>query len=87
MPRQEGCGCSLRRRVIRPATRACGLEWASFHTLRHTFASMCFRSGCNAKQVQLMLGHHAASFTIDTYIHAIPEDLPQLDFLDRVAIF
>jgi integrase len=76
---------NIRRRVIRPAAIAADLPWVSFHSLRHTFASICFRNGCNAKQVQLLLGHHAASFTLDTYIHAMPEDLPSLDFLNRIV--
>lgn len=76
---------NVRARIIKPAAQAADLPWVSFHSLRHTFASMCFRNGCNAKQVQMLLGHHAASFTLDTYIHAMPEDLPTLEFLDAVA--
>jgi integrase len=76
---------NVRARVIKRAAKLAGVPWVSFHSLRHTFASMCFRNGCNAKQVQLLLGHHAASFTLDTYIHAMPEDLPRLDFLGSVA--
>ena len=29
----------------------------------------------NAKQVQHWLGHHAASFTLDTYVHLLEGDL------------
>jgi len=38
-------------------------------------ASMLFRSGCSVKQVQMMLGHHSAAFTLSTYVHLIPDDL------------
>jgi integrase len=76
---------NIRQRATRPAAIAAALPWVSFHSLRHTFASICFRNSCNAKQVQLLLGHHAASFTLDTYIHAMPEDLPTLEFLDSVV--
>jgi integrase len=69
-------------KVLKPAARRAGVPWAGLHTLRHTFASRCFREGCNAKQVQLLLGHHSAAFTLETYIHLLPEDLPSLDFLD-----
>lgn len=75
---------NYRTRVIRTTASRAGLPWVSFHTLRHTFASICFRSGCNAKQVQLLLGHHAASFTLDTYVHATEDDLPAMDFLGAV---
>ena len=43
------------------------------------------RHGLNAKQVQGWLGHHAASFTIDTYIHLLDDDLPDAGFLDGLA--
>jgi integrase len=76
---------NIRSRVIPPAAAKLDMPWATFHALRHTFASMCFRNGCNVKQVQLLLGHHAASFTLDIYIHAVPEDLPDLAFLDSIG--
>jgi hypothetical protein len=34
------------------------------------------RDGWNAKQVQLQLGHHDPAFTLKTYIHVLPDDLP-----------
>jgi len=68
-------------KVMKPAADKIGAPWAGLHTLRHTFASTCFRNGCNAKQVQLLLGHHSAAFTLETYIHLLPEDLPDLSFL------
>ncbi|MGI8806174.1 MAG: tyrosine-type recombinase/integrase, partial [Thermoleophilaceae bacterium] len=46
-----------------------------FHTFRHTCASMLFERGANAKQVQRWLGHHSASFTLDTYVHLLEDDL------------
>ena len=36
---------------------------------------MLFRSGWNAKQVQMVLGHHSPAFTLGTYVHLIPDDL------------
>jgi integrase len=58
------------------ATRA-GVPWAGFHTLRHTCATMLFRHGLNAGQVQLWLGHHSPAFTLATYVHLLPGDLPE----------
>ena len=66
---------NLRRRVLAPAAEEVGAPWAGFHTFRHTCASMLFERGANAKQVQRWLGHHSASFTIDTYIHLLSDDL------------
>ena len=51
-------------------------------TLRHTCASILFRRGYNAKQVQVWLGHHSAAFTLGTYVHLLPDDLPEPDFFD-----
>lgn len=70
-------GMNLLHRVVKPAAVRAGLPWASLHTLRHTCASMLFRSGWNAKQVQMVLGHHSPAFTLATYVHIIPDDLPE----------
>ena len=60
---------------FKPAAKRAGVPRASFHTLRHTCATMLFRVGFNPKQVQAWLGHHAASFTMDTYVHLLPDDI------------
>jgi integrase len=62
-------------KIFKPAAARAGVPWAAFHTLRHTCATSLFRSGKNAKQVQAWLGHHAASFTMDTYVHLLPDDI------------
>ena len=68
---------NLASRVLKPAARAAGVgEWVGFHTFRHTCATRLFRAGWNAVQVQRFLGHHKASFTIDTYVHLLDEELP-----------
>ncbi len=68
---------NLLRRVVKPAGERADLGWVGLHTLRHTCASLLFRSGWNAKQVQMMLGHHSPAFTLSTYVHLIPDDLPE----------
>jgi hypothetical protein len=35
--------------------------------------------------VQLWLGHHSPAFTLETYVHLIPDDLPDAGLLDDVA--
>ena len=67
-------------RVVKPAAKRAGVGWAGLHTLRHTCASMLFRSGWNAKQVQMVLGHHSPAFTLATYVHLVPDDLPEPNF-------
>ncbi len=76
---------NLFRRVLKPAAEEAGVPWAGFHTLRHTCATLLFRHGANAKQVQLWLGHHSPAFTMATYVHLLPDDLPDPGFLDAIT--
>jgi hypothetical protein len=46
---------------------------------------MLFRGGLNAKQVQMWLGHHSPAFTLATYVHLMPYDLPDPGFLDAIT--
>lgn len=71
-------------RVVKVAARAWGVACAGLHTLRHTCATLAFRSGWNAKQVQMLLGHSPA-FTLAMYVHLLPDDLPEPVFLDETA--
>jgi integrase len=66
---------NLATRVLAPACKAAGVGWAGFHTFRHTVASRLFAEGRNVVQVQRWLGHHSASFTLDTYVHLLDDDL------------
>jgi integrase len=80
---------NLMSRVLKPAAVTARLgewietgtsrraeTWVGFHTFRHTCATMLFRAG-NAVQVQRFLGHHKPSFTLDTYVHLLDEDIPE----------
>jgi integrase len=66
---------NLSDRVLAPACKDAGVEWAGFHTFRHTVASRLFAEGRNVVQVQRWLGHHSPSFTLDTYVHLLDGDL------------
>jgi integrase len=72
-------------RAIQRAGKAAGVPWASPHALRHTCGTALFRSGANAKQVQLWLGHHSPAFTLAAYVHLLPDDLPDPSFLDPLV--
>ena len=89
---------NLMGRVLKPAAVRAGLgewvvsggrkrarTWVGFHTLRHTCATSLFRGGANAKQVQMWLGHHSPAFTLATYVHLLPDDLPDAAFLDTIT--
>lgn len=43
------------------------------HALRHTFASMLYRNGCDTKIVSELLGHSSVKITEDIYIHLAQE--------------
>ena len=73
---------NLAGRVLKPAAVAVGLPWVSFHTFRHTCASLLFAAGKNVKQVQEWLGHSDPGFTLRTYVHLMDEGLGEATFLD-----
>jgi integrase len=66
---------NMAERVLGPACEEAGVEWAAFHTFRHTVASRLFEEGRNVVQVQRWLGHHSPSFTLDTYMHLLGDEL------------
>lgn len=57
----------------RAATKAKVPEWATFHDLRHFYASLLIAAGCSVKVVQRRLGHQSAMETLDTYGHLWPD--------------
>ena len=61
---------------FKPAAERAEVAWAGFHTLRHTAASRWLMAGVGIAQVSRLLGHADAGFTLRTYIHALPSDLP-----------
>ena len=84
---------NLASRVLKPAAVRAGLgewietpkgyraeSWIHLHTFRHTAATRLFRGGWNAVQVQRFLGHSDPGFTLRTYVHLLPEDLPEVPF-------
>ena len=76
---------NLAERVLAPACEEAGVEWAGFHTFRHTVASRLFEQGRNVVQVQRWLGHHSPSFTLDTYVHLLDDGLDAPDLFDEVV--
>ncbi|MCA1705646.1 MAG: tyrosine-type recombinase/integrase, partial [Actinobacteria bacterium] len=48
-------------------------DWATFHDLRHFYASLLIARGCSVKSVQRRLGHQPAVETLDIYGHLWPD--------------
>jgi integrase len=85
---------NLAGRVLKPAGKAAGLTaerdgkevvWISFHTFRHTCASLLFQEGRNVKQVADWLGHADPAFTLRTYVHLMDSGVGDADFFDHLV--
>ena len=67
-------GEDILRRILKPAALAAGLvdeegkPWPGWHTLRHTCGTNLARAGRRPEEIATWLGHHAASFSLDTYV-------------------
>jgi integrase len=70
------------RRTLKPTRDAVDLPWVTFHTFRHTCASLLFEAGRNVKQVSEWLGHADPGFTLRRYVHLMDEGVGDADFLD-----
>lgn len=53
--------------------KSLGWEGFSFHSLRHTHATLLLKNGVHFKIVQYRLGHSTFQQTMDTYSHVTPE--------------
>ncbi len=63
---------NLYHREFRPLLEKAGLSGFTFHSLRHTCATLLLSKNVNPKIVQEMLGHATISQTMDTYSHVMP---------------
>jgi integrase len=77
---------NARRRVLLPACEAAEITPIGFHVLRHTAITRWFLAGIDPKRVQIMAGHHDVAFTLNTYTHVLPSQLPSLDVMDALGI-
>jgi hypothetical protein len=55
-----------------PLLERAGLSGFTFHSLRHTSATILLSKNGNSKIVSEMLGHATISQTMDTYSHVMP---------------
>lgn len=49
--------------------KACHIDDANFHALRHTFATRCIESGFDIKSLSEILGHANVNITLNRYVH------------------
>ena len=50
-----------------------GVPYRNFHSLRHTFATQCIKSGVDVKTLSELLGHSSVKITLDRYIRRFRE--------------
>ena len=68
-------GVGFAEEVVSKSGKARSRSTVSFHTFRHTCASLLFEEGRNVKQVADWLGHADPGFTLRTYVHLLDAGL------------
>src|SRR5215212_8663983 len=64
--------CHNLNEQLKVALKRAGLrDCCTFHSLRHSAATMMLTAGVSAKVVADRLGHFSAGFTLDRYVHAV----------------
>lgn len=48
----------------------CGIRPVNYHTLRHTFATLCVELGFEIKSLSEILGHANVNITLNKYVHS-----------------
>lgn len=76
---------ALFKRLVRKA----GIEMATPHALRHTYATSCYENGVDIKTLSKQLGHKSVETTLDIYIHVFKQkaikEINKLDTLDTLV--
>lgn len=78
---------NVMKRYFNPALRRAGLRHVSFHSLRHSNASMRILAGQNLKYLSTQLGHASISMTLDVYGHLFNDcvfNRKQVELLESV---
>ena len=67
--------------------RKAGIEGATMHTLRHTYATRCFEAGVDIKAISEQLGHANVKTTYNIYIHLLEDtrakEIDKLSGIDK----
>lgn len=65
---------NMMKRAFIPALKQAGLRPVSFHSLRHSNASIRIKKGQNLKYLSKQMGHSSVAFTLDVYGHLFEDD-------------
>ena len=65
-----------------------GIEGATMHTLRHTYATRCFEAGVDVKAISKQLGHADVKTTYNIYVHLLKDtkerEIDKLQGIDKL---
>lgn len=68
--------------------RKAGIEDATMHTLRHTYATRCFEAGVDIKAISEQLGHANVKTTYNIYVHLLEDTkVKEIDKLSEIDKF
>lgn len=77
----------LMQNRFKTIAKECSLDGATFHTLRHTFATRCIECGFDAKTLSEILGHSDVKTTLNRYVHCSLElKKNSMNLLTRIAV-
>lgn len=77
----------LMQKKFTKLTEELKLGGATFHTLRHTFATRCIECGFDAKTLSEILGHSDVKTTLNRYVHCSLElKRNSMNLLSRIAV-
>lgn len=67
------------KRILNKTT----IKEVSFHSLRHTYATLCIEKGMDIKTLSELLGHSDVKITLNTYVHS--SDSLKKKYVKRLA--
>jgi hypothetical protein len=74
---------NLYNRELAPACDRIGQPRISWHSFRHTHATLLYENGESLKTAQVLLGHSDLETTLNTFTHSVPDS--QRLAVERVA--
>ena len=73
--------------VLYRILKKAGIEGATMHTLRHTYATRCFENEVEIKAISEQLGHKDVKTTYNIYVHLLEDtkikEIEKLEKIDR----
>ena len=66
------------RYQVQFACAKAGVLYSGMHLFRHTFATNCYKRGCDVKILSKLLGHADVAITYNTYIHLYGDALEEM---------